>query len=40
MSRDSVMAAQQAFGDAVNSGDLAAFERLVAVDSVDHDPAP
>jgi len=31
---------QQAFGDAVNSGDLEALRGLVAPDSVDHDPAP
>ena len=34
------IAAQQAFGEAVNSGNLDAFDDLVATDSVDHDPAP
>ena len=34
------LAAQEAFGAAVNSGDLGAFDELVAADSVDHDPAP
>lgn len=33
-------ASQQAFGDAVNSGNLEALDALVAPDSVDHDPAP
>ena len=33
------IAAQQAFGEAVNSGSLD-FDQLVAPDSVDHDPAP
>lgn len=32
--------AQQAFGEAVNTGNLDAFDDLVAPDSVDHDPAP
>ncbi len=32
--------AQQAFGAAVNTGDLDAFGDLVDVNSVDHDPAP
>lgn len=40
MSRDRNIAAQRAFGDAVNSGDLAALDDLVAPGSVDHDPAP
>jgi len=40
MSRDANNAAQQSFGDAVNSGDLAAITAVVAPDSVDHDPAP
>ena len=39
-SRDANLAAQTAFGEAVNSGDFAAFTDLVAPDSVDHDPAP
>ena len=34
------VAAQQAFGEAVNTGNLEAFDDLVAPDSVDHDPAP
>lgn len=34
------IAAQEAFGVAVNTGDLDAFDELVAPDSVDHDPAP
>ena len=38
--RDANIAAQQAFGEAVNSGNLTAFNELVAPDSVDHDPAP
>ena len=33
------IAAQQAFGEAVNTGTLA-FDDLVAADVVDHDPAP
>lgn len=33
------IAAQEAFGAAVNTGTLA-FDSLVATDSVDHDPAP
>ncbi|MEO3938976.1 ester cyclase [Dermatophilaceae bacterium Soc4.6] len=40
MSKDRNVAAQQAFGEAVNSGDLDAFDQLVAPDAVDHDPAP
>lgn len=40
MSTEANLSAQEAFGDAVNSGDFDAFERLVAADSVDHDPAP
>ncbi len=40
MSSEDNIASQQAFGDAVNSGNLDAFENLVAADSVDHDPAP
>ncbi|WP_248582849.1 ester cyclase [Nocardioides sp. InS609-2] len=40
MSSQDNIASQQAFGDAVNSGNLDAFENLVAADSVDHDPAP
>lgn len=40
MSREKNIASQQAFGEAVNAGDFAAFDGLVAPDSVDHDPAP
>lgn len=40
MSKEANLSAQEAFGDAVNSGDFDAFDRLVAADSVDHDPAP
>ena len=38
--KKTTIAAQQAFGEAVNSGNLDAFDDLVATDSVDHDPAP
>ncbi|WP_198412329.1 ester cyclase [Nocardioides mangrovicus] len=34
------IASQEAFGEAVNTGDLGAFDQLVASDAVDHDPAP
>lgn len=34
------IAAQEAFGEAINTGNLDAFNDLVAPDSVDHDPAP
>ncbi len=34
------IAAQEAFGEAVNTGNLGALDDLVAADSVDHDPAP
>ena len=34
------IASQEAFGEAVNTGDLGAFDQLVAPDAVDHDPAP
>lgn len=34
------IAAQEAFGEAVNTGNLGALDDLVAGDSVDHDPAP
>jgi len=33
------IAAQEAFGEAINTGTLA-FDDLVAADSIDHDPAP
>jgi len=39
MSTEHTIAAQQAFGDTVNSGALE-FDALVAADSVDHDPGP
>jgi len=39
MSAEKNTAAQQAFGQAVNSGSLD-FASIVAADSVDHDPAP
>ncbi|MHA3701797.1 ester cyclase [Jatrophihabitans sp. YIM 134969] len=38
--KKSNIASQEAFGEAVNSGDLAALDALVAADSHDHDPAP
>ena len=34
------IAAQEAFGEAVNTGNLDAFDDLVDPNSVDHDPAP
>lgn len=37
---DSNIAAQEAFGQAVNAGDLAKLDGLVHADCVDHDPAP
>ncbi len=40
MSKEANLSAQEAFGDAVNSGNFDAFDGLVAADSVDHDPAP
>jgi len=40
MSREANVAAQQAFGSAVNNGTLDDIDQLVAADSVDHDPAP
>ena len=40
MSTDTNITSQQAFGEAVNTGNLDALTDLVAVDSVDHDPAP
>jgi len=39
-STQSNIEAQQAFGDAVNSGKLDLLDNLVAPDSVDNDPAP
>ena len=40
MSRESNIAAQTRFGEAVNSGDFQAFNDVVAPNAVDHDPAP
>ena len=34
------IAAQEAFGEAVNTGNLSPFDDLVDPNSVDHDPAP
>ena len=39
-SKDANIAAQTAFGEAINSGNLDAFDDLVAEDCVDRDPAP
>gem|GEM_PF-3071459 len=40
MSKSRNVAAQKAIGEAVNSGNLDAFDAVVALDAVDHDPAP
>jgi len=40
MTREKNVAAQEQFGEAINSGRLEAFDDVVASDSVDHDPAP
>lgn len=40
MSKQENIAAQQAFGEAINTGQLERLRDLVAPDSVDHDPAP
>ena len=40
MSQQDNIKTQQAFGEAVNSGNLSAIRDLVAPDAVDHDPAP
>lgn len=40
MSTEGNIELQTKFGDAVNSGDLTAFDELVAANCVDHDPAP
>jgi len=40
VSKESNIASQQAFGEAVNSGNLDALDQLVTPDSVDRDPAP
>ncbi len=39
-SKDTNLAAQTAFGEAVNSGQLDAFDDLITTDSIDRDPAP
>ncbi len=40
MSQETNIAAQERFGAAVNSGQLAELDDLVAPECVDHDPAP
>jgi steroid delta-isomerase-like uncharacterized protein len=40
MAREENIAAQEKFGEAVNSGNLDLIDEVVATDSVDHDPAP
>lgn len=40
MSKQENIAAQEAFGEAINTGQLERLRDLVAADSVDHDPAP
>jgi steroid delta-isomerase-like uncharacterized protein len=40
MSQEVNIAAQQKFGDAVNSGELDLLDDVVAEDAVDNDPAP
>lgn len=40
MSRETNVAAQEKFGEAINTGKLEALDDLVAPASVDHDPAP
>ena len=40
MSQQENIAAQQKFGEAVNSGRLSAIREIVAPNAVDHDPAP
>ena len=40
MSQEANIAAQQKFGEAVNSGELDLLDDLVAEDAVDNDPAP
>ncbi|WP_069462841.1 ester cyclase [Actinacidiphila rubida] len=40
MAQQDNIAVQTAFGEAVNSGNLAALTGLVAAGAVDHDPAP
>ena len=40
MGRDQNIAALERLGEAINSGDYAAFDEVVAPDCADHDPAP
>jgi len=40
MSKEANIAAQKKFGEAVNTNNYDLFKELVAVDSIDHDPAP
>jgi len=40
MSQQKNIAAQQKFGEAVNSGNLSMLRDIVTPDAVDHDPAP
>ena len=40
MSQQENIAAQQSFGEAVNSGNLSALRDIVAPNAIDHDPAP
>ncbi len=40
MSTEANIVSQEAFGAAVNEGDLDALDALVTADSVDHDPSP
>ncbi|MEO9169898.1 MAG: ester cyclase [Candidatus Baltobacteraceae bacterium] len=40
MQQNANVAAQERFGQAINSGDFSAFDEIVASDILDHDPAP
>lgn len=40
MSRDTNIAAQERFGEAINTGQFDLFDEVVAAHCVDHDPAP
>jgi len=40
MSKQANIEAQTKFGEAINTGNLEAMHNLVAVDSIEHDPAP
>jgi len=40
MSKETNIAAQKKFGEAINTGDFETFNELVAENSIDHDPAP